>query len=117
MISQQRSLVRMPDVVGMPLRKAKLILENSGLAIDGLVFQESYEERDTVLTQKPVRGQMIYTGERVVLGVSRESYIKWLPSVYQRHDINGKNFVRDLLWIIQHMFGSIDETLDKVTPS
>ena len=32
MISQQRSLVRMPDIVGMPLRKAKLILENAGLA-------------------------------------------------------------------------------------
>lgn len=114
MISQQRSLVRMPDVVGMPLKKARLLIENAGLALDGLVFQESYEERDAVLTQKPARGQMIYTGEKVLLGISRESYIKWLPSVYQRSDINGRNFVRDLLWIIQHLFGSIDETLDRV---
>ncbi len=114
MISQQRALVRMPDIVGMPYRKAKLILENAGLIIDGVVLQESYEERDTVLTQKPARGQMIYTGEKVMLGISRESYIKWLPSMYQRPDINGRNFLRDLLWIVQHMFGSIDETLDQV---
>jgi phage tail-like protein len=114
MISQQRALVRMPDVVGMPYKKARLILENSGLVIDGLVFQESYEQRDTVLTQKPARGQMVYTGEKVILGISRESYIKWLPSMYQRLDINGRNFIRDLLWISQHMFGSIDETLDQV---
>jgi phage tail-like protein len=114
MISQQRALVRMPDVVGMTYKKAKLILENAGLAIDGLVFQESYEPRDTVLSQKPGRGQMIYTGEKVILGVSRESYIKWLPSMYQRSDINGRNFIRDLLWVVQHMFGSIDETLDGV---
>jgi len=67
-----------------------------------------------VLTQKPARGQMVYTGEKVILGISRESYIKWLPSMYQRNDINGRNFIRDLLWIAQHMFGSIDETLDNV---
>jgi phage tail-like protein len=114
MISQQRALVRMPDVVGMPYNKARLILENAGLTLEGVVYQESYEERDSVLTQKPARGQMVYTGEKVLLGVSRESYIRWLPSIYQRHDINGRNFIRDLLWIVQHLFGSIDETLDSV---
>jgi phage tail-like protein len=114
MISQQRALVRMPDVVGMPYDKARRILENAGLTIDGVVYQESYEERDTVLTQKPARGQMVYTGEKVMLGVSRESYLKWLPSLYHRNDINGRNFIRDLLWIAQHMFGSVDETLDQV---
>ena len=114
MISQQRALVRMPDVVGMTYSKAKLILENAGLTVDGVVFQESYEVRDTVLSQKPGRGQMVYTGEKVILGVSRESYIKWLPSLYHRPDLNGRNFIRDLLWISQHMFGSIDETLDQV---
>jgi phage tail-like protein len=114
MISQQRALVRMPDVVGLPLRKAKLLIGNAGLTVDGLVFQESYEPRDTVLTQKPARGQMVYSGEKVVLGVSRESFIKWLPSIYQRTDINGRNFVRELLWVVQHMFSSIEETLDQV---
>ena len=52
--------------------------ENAGLAVDSIVFQESYEERDQVLTQRPTRGQMIYAGEKVTLGISRESYVRWL---------------------------------------
>jgi phage tail-like protein len=114
MITQQRALVRMPEVVGLPLRKARLLIENAGLLVDAIVFQESYESRDTVLTQKPARGQMVYSGEKVTLGVSRESYVKWLPSIYQRGDLNGRNFVRDLLWIVQHLFTSIDEQLDAI---
>lgn len=114
MISQQRALVRMPEVIGLPLKKARLLVENAGLNVDSVVFMESYDARDTVLTQKPSRGQMIYAGEQVTLGISRESYVKWLPSIYQRGDLNGKNFVRDLLWIVQHLFSSVDERLDAI---
>src|SRR4051812_15999332 len=108
----QRALIKMPELTGLPLRKAKLLVENAGLKVDAILFQESYEERNTVLAQKPARGQMIYVGEKVTLSVSRESYAKWLPSIYQRSDVTGRNFLRDLLWITQHLFGQIEDTLD-----
>src|SRR5262249_31113192 len=111
---QQRALIKMPEVLGLPLRKAKLLVENVGLKVDAVLYQESYEERNLVLEQKPARGQMIYLGEKVTLTVSRESYIKWLPSIYQRSDVTGKNFLRDLLWITQHLFGEIEERLDEI---
>src|SRR5438876_4740095 len=114
MMTQQRALVRMPEVVGLPLRKAKLLVANAGLGVDAVVFMESYDERDTVLTQKPARGQMIYAGEKVTLGISRESYVKWLPGIYHRTDLNGRNVIRDLLWIIQHLFSSVEEKLDLI---
>lgn len=114
MLTSQRALVRMPDVVGQPLDKARMLVTNAGLVVDAITFQESYETRDTVLQQKPMRGQMVYAGDKVTLTVSRESYIKWLPSIYQRADINGRNFYREFLWIIQHLFGSIEETLDVI---
>ncbi len=117
MMSQQRALVRAClKPLGMPHAKAKVILENLGLQLDGVIFQESYEARDTVLSQKPARGQMIYSGDKVLLTVSRESYVKWLPcpSSAKRGDLNGRNFVRDLLWIVQHMFGTVEEKLDKI---
>ena len=114
MQAQQRALIRMPEVVGLPLRKAKLLVENAGLSVEAILFQESYDERNTVLQQKPMRGQMIYVGEKVTLTVSRESYIKWLPSVYQRSDVTGQNFLRELLWITQHLFGEIEERLDVI---
>src|SRR3569833_2332819 len=114
MLTAQRALVRMPDVVGLPLRKARLLVTNAGLVVDAITFQESYETRDNVLAQKPMRGQMVYAGDKVTLTVSRESYVKWLPSIYQRADLNGRNFYRDFLWIIQHLFGSIEEILDVI---
>lgn len=110
--AEPRALVRVPDVVGLPLTKARLLVENAGLAVEAVLFQESYEEKNTVLAQKPSRGQMVYSGERVTLSVSRESYAKWLPSIYQRSDVTGRNFLRDLLWIIQHLFGGIEDLLD-----
>ncbi|HEX9104470.1 MAG TPA: phage tail protein I [Polyangia bacterium] len=114
MLTAQRALVRMPDVVGLPFKKARLLVQNAGLVVDAVTFQESYETRDNVLAQKPMRGQMVYAGDKVTLTVSRESYVKWLPSIYQRADLNGRNFYRDFLWIIQHLFGSIEEILDVI---
>ena len=110
----QRRLVRVPDVVGLPLRKALLLIQQSGLRVGAVLYKESYEEKETVLEQKPQRGQMVYASEDVTIWVSRESYIKWLPAIYQRSDATGRNVVRDLLWIIQHLFGSIEQVLDQV---
>lgn len=111
---QQRKLVRVPDVVGLPLRKAMLLIAQAGLRIGATLFKESYEEKDTVLEQKPPRGQMVYNSEEVTIWVSRESYIKWLPAIYQRSDATGHNVVRDLLWLVQHLFGSIESQLDNI---
>lgn len=111
---QQRKLVRVPDVVGLPLRKALLLVEQAGLRVGATLYKESYEEKDTTLEQKPQRGQMVYASEEVTLWVSRESYIKWLPAIYQRSDSTGRNVVRDLLWLVQHLFGSIEAQLDNI---
>jgi len=34
MLTQQRALVRMPEVVGLPFRKARLLIENAGLVVE-----------------------------------------------------------------------------------
>lgn len=110
----QRRLVRVPDVAGLSLRKALLLVQHAGLKVGAVLFKESYEEKDTILEQKPQRGQMVYASEEVTLWISRESYIKWLPAIYQRSDTTGKNYVRDVLWIVQHLFGSIESMLDGI---
>ena len=110
----QRRLVRVPDVVGLSLQKALLLVQHAGLKVGAVLFKESYEEKDTILEQKPQRGQMVYASDDVTLWISRESYIKWLPAIYQRSDATGRNYVRDVLWIIQHLFGSIESVLDGI---
>jgi len=108
-----RQVVRVPDVTGQPLRKARLMIENAGLSIDAVLFRESYEEKDTVLEQRPARGQMIYAGDAVTLYIARRSYTEMLPAIYRRSDAIGRNFVRELCWLLEHMFGRITEKLDE----
>ncbi len=109
-----RQIVRMPDLVGQPLIKAKLMVENAGLTVDAVLFRESYEDRNTVLEQKPARGQMVYSGDQVLIYISRRSYLDFLPAIYRRRDATGRNFVRDLCWLLQHMFGRVSNMLDDV---
>jgi phage tail-like protein len=107
-----RQVVRMPDLVGQPLKKARLMVENAGLRMDAVLFRESYEDKNTILEQKPPRGQMIYVGDSVTLHVARRGYLELLPAIYRRSDPSGRNFVRDLCWILEHIFGSFNDRLD-----
>jgi phage tail-like protein len=107
------NVVRVPDLVGHPLEKARLIVEGAGLAVDAILYRESYEPQNTVLEQTPARGQMIYEGSKVTLYVARRGYMELLPAIYRRSDAVGRNLVRDICFIFEHMFGSVEETLDR----
>ena len=108
-----RKVVRVPDLVGHGLHKARLIMKNAGLAIDAVLFRESYEDANTVLEQEPARGQMVYEGSRVTIWVARRGYLEMLPAIYRRSDALGRNVTRDICHILEHMFGSIEEKLDE----
>ena len=107
-----RKVVRVPEVIGEPLRKAHVIVENAGLTVEAVLFRESYEDYDTVLEQEPARGQMVYEGSNVTLWVARRGYMEHLPAIYRRSDAVGRNVVRDICFIFEHMFGSIDQVLE-----
>jgi phage tail-like protein len=102
-----------PDVVGQPLAKARMVMSNAGLSIDAVLFRESYEEKNTVLEQAPSRGQMVYEGSRITLYVARRGYMELLPAIFRRSDAVGRNLIRDICFIFEHMFGSIDDVLDR----
>jgi phage tail-like protein len=110
-----RKVVRVPDVVGRPLAKAQILLEDAGLARAGrlvVLYRESYEDPDTVLEQRPARGQMVYEGADVTVWIARRGYLEHLPAIYRRSDAVGRNVVRDLCFLFEHMLGSVERTLD-----
>jgi phage tail-like protein len=109
--SLNRRVVRVPDVVGKPMHKAKLLLEDSGLTQIVVLYRESYEDRDLVLEQRPPRGQMIYEGTEVTIWIARRGLLENLPAIYRRSDQVGRNLVRDLCFIFEHMFDSVDVNL------
>jgi phage tail-like protein len=106
-----RKVVRVPDVSGRPLDKARILLEDSGLSRIVVLYRESYEDRDTVLEQRPARGQMVYETTEVTLWVARRGYLEHLPAIYRRSDAVGRNLVRDVCFVFEHMFDSIERNL------
>jgi phage tail-like protein len=106
-----RRVVRVPDVVGRQLEKARIVLEDASLTRVVVLYRESYEDRDTVLEQRPARGQMVYEGTEVTIWVARRGYLEHLPAIYRRSDAVGRNLVRDLCFVFEHMFDSIDRNL------
>lgn len=106
-----RRVVRVPDVVGRSLAKAQIVLEDAGLAKIVTLYRESYEDRDTVLEQRPARGQMVYEGTEVTIWVARRGLLENLPAIYRRSDAVGRNLVRELCFVFEHMFDSIERPL------
>lgn len=107
-----RKVVRVPDVVGRPLEKARIVLEDAALKRVVTLYRESYEDRDTVLEQRPARGQMVYEGTEVTIWVARRGFVEHLPAIYRRSDAVGRNLVRDLCFVFEHMFDSIERNLN-----
>jgi len=106
-----KRVVRVPDVSNQTLEKAKICLEDAGLGTIVVLYRESYEDRNTILEQRPTRGQMVYEGTEVTLWVARRGYLEFLPAIYRRSDAAGRNVVRDLCFVFEHMFDSIDDKL------
>jgi len=106
-----RKVVRVPDVAGRQVDKARIVLEDAGLKRIVVLYRESYEDRDTVLEQRPARGQMVYEGTEVTIWVARRGYLEHLPAIYRRSDAVGRNLVRDLCFVFEHMFDSIERNL------
>lgn len=106
-----RRVVRVPDVSGKTLEKARILLEDGGLKKIVVLYRESYEDRDTVLEQRPARGQMVYETTEVTIWVARRGYLEYLPAIYRRSDAVGRNLVRDVCFLFEHMFDSVDTNL------
>ena len=107
-----RRVVRVPDVVGRVLTKAQILLEDAGFPKIVTLYRESYEDRDTVLEQRPARGQMVYEGTDVTIWIARRGYLEHLPAIYRRSDAVGRNVVRDLCFVFEHMFDSVEVNLN-----
>jgi phage tail-like protein len=106
-----RRVVRVPDVVTRPINKALILLQDAGLAKVVTLYRESYEDRDTVLEQRPTRGQMVYEGTEVTVWIARRGYLEHLPAIYRRSDAVGRNLVREMCFVFEHMFDSVERNL------
>ena len=108
--------VRMPDLVGVRLDNARLMLVNAGFPDDriGVKYAEAYRPEEEVTAQEPPEGALVAVRERVTLTVSRQSLLHHLPQVFQKGDRAGGHFLREFLWIFDHLFADLQRKIDLV---
>lgn len=106
--------VRVPDVSGLLLENAEIMLLNAGFEAPVVRFAESYQRVNSVLQQEPAQGKIVDSDAPVHLVVSRRSYLRNLPGIFQRGGFLDANFLREFLWVFQHIFKSTEDKLDRL---
>lgn len=112
MRERSRKKMIMPELSGLRVEDAQIVLRNSGFSPARVRFVESYEEDGSVTHQYPMRGQLVAPGELIELKVAKRSYIRFLPQIYQVDTAVGNSFLKEYLWIFQHIVESLTEKLD-----
>jgi phage tail-like protein len=108
-----------PQLEGYSLAKARKILQLIGVdpARVRLKLTEHPGERGMVVRQSPEPGRkvdLLDPNQKVELQVADQSMLHMLPQIYQRSDLTGRNFIRELLWVMQHIHYETEEKLDNL---
>lgn len=120
MVGQPRPIVartvKMPEVVGITLENAELMLRNAGFPRRGIRirYEEAYRPEDEVIRQEPPAGALVAVDEPVTLVVSRRSLLHFLPQVYQKQDRVGGHFLREFLWIFDHIYADLERRIGRI---
>lgn len=107
-----RRTARMPTVEGIALTNAQLMLANAGFLRVEVRYEEDYVPEDQIIRQMPRAGALVATDEPVELVVARKSLLHHLPQVYQKNDRPGPHFLREFLWVFDHIFADMQRHID-----
>ncbi len=55
---------------------------------------------------------MVYGNSTVTVWVARRGYMEMLPAIYRRSDAVGRNVVRDICFVFEHLFGGLQEVVE-----
>ena len=97
LLSKGPKVITMPNVTGLPLRQARLLLEESGLCVghDTYVYDEEITDKDVVITQDPPYSILVNRGQCVNLMVSMGQR----PRAYQMPDLRGLSVDEAVIYI------------------
>lgn len=106
----------MPTVEGLRLENARLMLRNAGFVAERVQirYEEAYKPEDDVIRQSPAGGALIGVDTPIELVVSRRSLLHFLPQVYQKQLQNGGHFLREFLWVFDHIYADLQRKIDGI---
>ncbi|MDX2446932.1 MAG: PASTA domain-containing protein [Desulfobacterales bacterium] len=97
LLSRGPKVITMPNVIGLPVRQARLLLEESGLCSgnDTYVHDKETSGKDVVIAQDPLYGILVNRGRCVNLLVSMGQR----PRAYQMPDLSGLSVDEAVIYI------------------
>lgn len=98
--------VVLPDVTGLHVDDARVVLLASGFELVKVNYEEDYLEDFHVIDMKPGSGILVDRHAEIALSVSRTSLVQYLPKIYQQSATEG-SYLRGFLYIIQTMSDGI----------
>jgi len=102
----------MADLYGINYQDAVIFLEGLGLKVFEITYEESSFDDFTIIRQNIKPGEKICKESKIILTLSGQNPINFLPSVYLENDEKNNSFLKRFLWIFQHVMNSLIFKLD-----
>ncbi|MCO4760803.1 MAG: PASTA domain-containing protein [Myxococcales bacterium] len=108
-----RKLV-IPDVNGLRLTDAQIVLAQAGFAPATPRFVQSYDAENSVVSQLPARGMLVNADTPIELRVSKTSWMRFLPQIYQVTSTDESDLLLNYLWIFQQLHEGVSDRIDEM---
>lgn len=105
----------LPEVSGMHVDDARVVLAASGFESQTIHYVESYETDYDVVEQSPGPGLLVDRTRDIRLSVARTNMVSYLPAVFQQSSaVEGQGFLRGFLYIVQALADKTSQRLTKI---
>jgi len=108
-----RKLV-VPELAGLRLSDAQIVLAQAGFAPGTPQFVQSYDPENTVVKQLPARGMLVNSDTPLELHISKSSWVRFLPQIYQVTSAGEDDLLLNYLWIFQQIHESVTDRVDNM---
>ena len=106
--------IALPDVRGLHLRDASIVLRNAGFNKHRVHYIEDYASEFEVVAQFPRYGMLTPLDAEIALKVSRQSFVSFLPQVFQQAAMGEGSFLKGFLYVIQTMHDGVQAKLEHI---
>ena len=106
--------VIMPELTGLRLRDAAIVLQQAGLPAPLPRYVEAYADPNTVVEQFPIRGQLVDSTTVTQLSVAKQNWLRYMPQIFQLTADNENHLLHEFLWIFQQEQDKIGDVLDRL---
>jgi len=110
---RQARRVQLPDVTGLHIDDARVVLGSAGFEQVKVHYEEDYVEDFHVIDMRPGSGILVDRHSEILLKVSRTNLVQFLPRIYQQSATEG-SFLRGFLYVVQNIMDGVSRRVDNI---